>query len=191
MPPLRPYPYTIAGPVSRNESIRPGQPATTRLRSAGPWKLLPFRANGNNSCLRLRRWPPQSGKSPRTLPRNPNENPGGDHRGFQQLLPPVPDPDTLAIAPGAHTAMAPIATANPSPHTPPAPPGVSARMPRPMADRLQFRLGVAVLEDFFILRLEFVEDTASGGWNAGHCVDGPNRARESRRPCNAKHSCQK
>lgn len=64
-------------------------------------------------------------------------------------------------------------------------------MSPPMADRLQFRLGVAVLEDFFILLLEFIEDAASGGRNAGHRIDGPNRGRESRRPCNAKHSCQK
>ncbi|CCV15104.1 hypothetical protein MESS4_750039 [Mesorhizobium sp. STM 4661] len=87
--------------------------------------------------------------------------------------------------------MAPIIAADPSPHAPSAPSVVSAPMSAPIADRLQLRLGVSVLEAFFVLRLEFIEDAASGGWNAGHSVDGANRARERRRSRNAKQSCQK
>ncbi|WP_165779888.1 hypothetical protein [Mesorhizobium sanjuanii] len=87
--------------------------------------------------------------------------------------------------------MPPIATADPSPDAPPAPPAVPPPMPVPMADLLQFRLAVVIPEDRIILRLQFIENAASGGWNASHRVDRPNRARESGSPCNAKHSGQK
>lgn len=83
--------------------------------------------------------------------------------------------------------MPPVATTDPSPDTPSVPPAVAV----PIVDQLHLWLVIVLLEDSVVLRLEFIEDAASGRWNAGHRVDRRNRAREGRRPCNAKHSCQK
>ncbi|MER9921376.1 hypothetical protein NKJ84_00270 [Mesorhizobium sp. M0048] len=105
-----------------------------------------------------------------------------------QLLESKPDPHAPAEAPPAPIAISPVNATDPSPSTPAAP---TRPVPPAMIDWLHLGLSFVVVEGFDIRRLEFIENAASGSWNAGHCVDWPNCACKGRGPGNAKHSCQK
>jgi hypothetical protein len=92
--------------------------------------------------------------------------------------------------------MPPVTAADPSP-TPPVPAPapapilipvpIPAPIPASMVDRLHLRMCTFVVEG---LCVNFIENTVSGAWNTGRCLDRANCPCKGRCPGNAKHRCQ-
>lgn len=111
-------------------------------------------------------------------------------------LKPDADPDAFAPAAATPITMAPVATADPSPHAAPSAatmaviPIVIPMMPITMVNLLQFCFILPVLENGWIRLVELVQDSVAAG-NTGNRFAWSGEACKCCSPRNAKHSSQK